>query len=271
MVEQLSNKELHWGYWYFTHHALVRRVVTGLLALVGFSLLAYSGWQFVDWLASARADEETMRLLVQSSVNVADYHARTKPQPLVVGTVTAVPAGPGTYDLIAQVKNPNSLWGVASLPYVFQLDTLNVTAESYLLPLEDRYLVNVGVKLPKAPSQVKLAFADIGWRRVDSRHQVHAPSFAVSDEHESYTDGVGTQLRFTLENTGAYSYWQVGVIAVLTRGGAPLAIGRQFLTDVVSGQKRTVEFTWPRAIPTPDQLVVKPEVNVFDPSVVKPL
>lgn len=271
MDEGLSNKELRWGYWFFLHHTAMRRLVALILAVIGFTSLAYSGWQFVDMFASRQADEETMRLLVQTKVNTADYFARTKPQPIVIGMVTAVPDGPGTYALIAQVKNPNALWGVASLPYVFQLDSLNVTSNSYLLPLEDRYLVNVGVKLPKAPTQVKLAFADIGWRRVDSRHQVVAPSFAVTGEHVSYTDGVGTQLSFTLENTGAYGYWQAGVIAVLMRGGAPVAVGRQFITNVESGQKRTVEFTWPRAVGTPDQLIVKPEVNVFDTTVVKPL
>lgn len=271
MPESLSNDELKWGYWYFLHRQALRRVAVGLLAVVSFGLIAYSGWQLTDWLSGRKAEDEELRLLVSSSVNFADYHKRNAPLPLVVGTVTAVPNGVGTYDLIAQVKNPNLKWGVTSLPFVFVLDTVSVTANSYIMPLEEKYLVSVGVKLPRAPAQVRLEFAEIGWRRVDDARALPTASFTVKDERQEQVEGVGTQLRFTLTNTSPYSFWQVGVVVVLTNHGVPVAVGRQFIADVASGQDRPMEFIWSHLTASADQLVVKPEVNVFDSASLKPL
>lgn len=271
MDDQLSNEELKWGYWYFLHRAVLHRIAAAALAVVGFSLLAYSGWQVVDWLANRKAEEESLRLLVSSTVNVAEYRARHQPLPLEVGTVTAVPAGAGTYDLIAQVKNSNPTWAATTVPFTFLVGGVTTQGSRYFMPSEDKYLVVLGVKLLGAPGKVEISLGEPAWQRVKPGQEIRRPDFVVEGESIDRVEGIGTTLRFTLNNRSPYSYYEAGVVVVMTRGAIPVAVGQQTITDVASGSRRPVQFNWPNLTSQPDKLIVRPEVNVFDSRVFKPL
>lgn len=271
MPEQLTNKELRWGYWYFLHRGIIRRVGVSALAAFGIGLLLYSGWQWIDWLASRKAEEESLRLMVATNVNFAEYRRRNAPIPLEVGTVTAIPSGTGRYDLIAQVKNPNIRWGIWNMPFTFQADSSSFTGASYIMPLEDKFIVSLGATLPQRPQRVSVSFGALGWNHLRADRELKLPNFKVAGEQISASEGVGTSLRFTLENNSPYGFYEVGVVVVLTRSGTPVAVGRQVLSSMASGEHRPVEFTWPQLAGTPDRLTVKPEVNVFDAKTFKPL
>jgi len=272
-MPDFSDNELKYGYWYFLHRATIRRALL-VTAVVAVSLIwLYVGWQFIDWLSSRRAEEESMRLLVSSSVNSQEYNQRNAPLEATVGLVTAVPAGQNTYNLLAQVKNPNLKWGAKSVAFTFTAGGQEFVGTSFLLPLEDKYFVNLGVVLANRPASVGLSLGEIKWVRIKDLARFPMPTFVVSDESVEQlpppegSSVVGTRLKLNLTNTSPYSFWEVTVTAVLSRSGSVQAIGRQAVSNFKGAAKKPLEFYWPQGAPVSDNLIIKPEVNVLDPNV----
>jgi len=274
-LHELSDKELKWGYWWVLHRVAIRHAVEVVLGLVALILCGFSLWQLTDWLTNRRAEEEAITQIVNREINFAAYHQSNAPIPLVIGTVTAVPTARGLYDLVAEVKNPNFKWAINELPFVFTADNQTVRGNTFFLPLEEKYLVKLGVALKHKPKQISLTFDKFNWQKVRNLGELPIPTFDISDEViEQLTPQdagmpIGTSLKFTLSNTSPYSYWQIGLTVILTKTGSIQGVGQQVISDVKSQSARTVEFFWPGTVITADNMIVRPEVNVLDPRVLK--
>ncbi|MDP3986078.1 MAG: hypothetical protein U1C53_01515 [Candidatus Veblenbacteria bacterium] len=275
MPDGISDKQLKWGYWWVLHRELVRHIVEVGLGIVALALCGYALWQVTDWLANRRAEEDALRQIVNREINIEEYRRTNTPLALEIGTVTAVPIARGLYDLVAEVKNPNLKWAMRDVPFTFTADGQSVQGSTFFLPLESKYVAKLGVPLRVQPRQVSLSFDKVSWQRIRDLSTLSLPSFNVlnqSIEQVTPADAGGptaTRLRFGLENTSPFSFWQVGVTVVLTKSGSVQAVGQQVLSDVTSQSTREVEFYWSETIITADNLVVRPEVNVLDARVLK--
>ena len=275
MSDELSDRQLKWGYWWVRHRAAVRRAVEVVLSLIALVLCGYALWQVTDWLANRQAEEEALAQIVNRELNIEAYRMTNAPLALEIGTVTAVPTSRGLYDLVAAVKNPNIKWAISELPFTFTADGQTAVGSAYFLPLEEKYLVKLGVPLRVKPRQVALTFDKISWQRIKEPGELLIPTFDTSDEEvEQVTPDdagapSGTRLRFNLTNTSPYSYWQVKITVVLTRTGSIQAVGQQTITYVISQSTREVKFYWPETVITADNLIIRPEVNVLDARVLK--
>lgn len=276
-MSDLSDQELKFGYWYVVHREQFKRALYILVGGIGIILVAYSGWQWIEIISSQQAEEESLRILVGSEVNFQDYHRRNQPLPLEVGLATATPGiSQSTFDLIAQVKNPNPRWGARTVSFTFTVGQTSISGSSFLLPLEDKYVISLGIPLERQPEFVSLTINGVGWQRIRDVAQFPIPAFSVTEQETSQLSpaggGVsGTQLDFQLTNESAYNFWEVGVTAVLARGSTIQAVGYQTLKNVISGGVYAVQFFWPRGLGATDRLIVKPEVNVLDPATLRPV
>jgi len=101
------------------------------------------------------------------------------------------------------------------------------------------------------------------------------PTFNITDQQieqvtpAEATSPTATKLTFNLENSSPDSFWQVGLTAILSRSGSIQAVGQQVIANVESKTTRQVEFYWPESVIVADNLIIKPEVNVLDPRVLK--
>jgi hypothetical protein len=276
-MPELSDKELKFGYWFLLHRETAKRALWIIIITAVAAVWIYSGWQWIDWLTSRKAEEAALQQMISSSVNIKDYIKRNAPVPLEIGTVTAVPAGKNVYNLIGQVKNPNIKWGAIAMSYTFTANGEQFSGEGFILPQEEKYLLSLGVNLKTPPQTVTLEVPEIKWKRVQDLSNLHVPQFSVLNQKleqlSSLTEGgvPAARLKFDLVNNSAYSFWQMGVTVVLTNAGSPQAVGRQTLTNILSNGKYPVEFYWPQGIPYTDNLTVKTEVNLLDPAIFKPL
>ncbi len=276
-MDELTDKDLARGYWFITHRERIRYGIISVVGIFLLGVIVYAGWQFMDWLSSRTAEEESLRLLVSSSVNVEEYRQRNAPLPLELGKVMAVPAAMGKYDFIVQVKNPNLKWAARQADYSFHIAGQSFNGSSFVLPLEDKFFLKLGVNLDKLPAGSTVSVNNINWQRIRDFKNFTTPDFAVSGEKIEQVGGeinpakAGTRLTFTLTNQSPYSFWQVPVTAVLTNNSHVAAISQQVLASIDSSQAIPMEFYWPEQTFSVDRLVVKPEVNVLDPQTIKPL
>lgn len=272
---QLSDKELKWGYWWVLHRNFVRRFVEVFLGIISLLLCGYALWQVTDWLANRQAEEEVLRRLVNSQINIEAYRQTNSPLPLELGPVMAIPTASGLYDLVVQVKNPNVKWAVNESPISFNVDGQIIASSAFFLPMDEKYLVKLGLPFRSKPKQLSVAFDNVDWQRVRNLGELPIPNFKVSDEvieNLTPTDAgkaIGTRLKFSLTNDSPYSYWQVGLVVLLSHTNSVQAVGKQIINDVASQSTRQVEFYWPGTVVTADSLIVKPEVNILDPRLLK--
>lgn len=272
---ELSDKQLKWGYWWVLHRNGVRHLVEAFFGLLALLLCGYALWQVTDWLANRQAEEEAFRQMVNSRINTESYRQTNTPIPLEVGTPMAIPTISGLYDLVVEVKNSNVKWAIHELPYVFTVDGQTIQSSTYFLPMEQKYLIKLGVPFKSKPKQLSVSFENVKWQRIRNVGELPIPNMEISDEIiENITPSdaskpIGTRLKFNLTNDSPYSYWQVGLSVILSRTGSIQAVGQQTISNVISQSTRQVEFYWPETVITADNLIVRPEVNVLDSRVLK--
>lgn len=273
MPDNLTDKQLKWGYWWVLHRAALHRLVVAFLIITSLTLCGYALWQVTDWLTNRKAEEEALKQLVNQTLEVGEYRRTNRPQNLELGLVTAVPSSRGLYDLVAEVKNINVNWAITDLVFTFTADGQAFSGNSFMLPLEDKYVVKLGIPFRNKPKQVSVSFSDIKWRRVKNLSEFSVPTFNISNQKvESVTPvdasvPIATSLTFDIENSSPYSYWQVELTVILTKSGSIQAVGQQIISSVYKQSTRQVEFYWPESQITADNLIIRPEVNVLDPRV----
>ena len=72
------------------------------------------------------------------------------------------------------------------------------------------------------------------------------------------------QLDFTAENKTAYNYWQVDFDILLYSGNQIVSINRYSLADLMSGEKRLVQASWPGKFGRIDQIKIIPDINIMN-------
>jgi hypothetical protein len=147
------------------------------------------------------------------------------------------------------------------------------SGSSFFLPLEDKLswcLVLVGF----TPANVSVALSNTNWQRIRDIAKLSLPQFSISNQQLEVlpaSDGglSTTRLTFDLTNESVSNFWEVGVKVLLTVGNTAQAVGYQVAQNVASQTPVRLQFFWPGQEVRSDGVVVKPEVNVLDPSVFK--
>lgn len=164
--------------------------------------------------------------------------------------VTVVPVGSNSYDLVANIENPNSNWGAQYLSYKFSLynkdNKLITTAEGkdYIEPADkSKYIIKHIDDIREKPQSAKLDLSSIVWKDLPTfipkpKFNILYKTFNADSPNNIYADG-------TLENTSHYGLNTVYVRVIVTNGTNEI-IGAAYTTldTVDAGEKRyfKVEF-----------------------------
>ncbi len=276
-ISRIPEPEFKLGYWFFLHRDLFKKIVIGLLILVILIFSGYSLVGIIKYLATSKAYDQMLVSLVEDNINTDAWKFKSSAQEIQVLKVQVIPLGK-TYDLVAEVKNPNLRWSASDLNYQFIVDGQEVAAGStFVLPLEEKYITAYNIELGSNYKEVALAVTDNKWQRIRDFKEFPVLNFIVTDQYvedislTSQGARQGTRLNIDLTNRSAYSFWRVDVTALLLSGSQVMAVASKSITTMESGQTQPVEFFWPSSYHNITEAVVKPEVNVLDAKVFKPL
>ncbi|MFH2062778.1 MAG: hypothetical protein ABIJ46_01330 [bacterium] len=277
--DRLSEDQLRWGLWWLHHKAQLKTGLTVLLAVVGFSLLAYGVWGFADWFFGSGVRERAgTALLTQNLTDYAGFREASMPERLSVQTPIVLTSGEGKYDLLARVANPNRRWWV-EFDYRFVDSGLpDRVQHGYLLPADSRYLYQLAVDADRRPSP-SFEIVDLSWHRVDGHvvrpdYQTWATSrldFVIADPEFMPPDPKSSlpvsRARFSVTNNTAYGYVSVPFMVALLSGERVVAANRVVASGLKAGETRTVEASWFNDLPSVTRVEVRPELNLFDPAI----
>ncbi len=272
--EDLTEKQLKWGYWFVSHKILLRRIFVAFLIAINAALLGFAGYGLVADILNARERERMMAALAGSQL---DLVARDDaPRSLVMGQAQALSAG-GKYDFIASLKNPNRSH-YAHFSYRFVAGAVSTPFQKgFILPESEKFLVELGFVSDVRPSGATLEIANIEWERVD-RHAVPDWSayarehlnFQISDI--SYDSAIEIapgkppigRTYFKIVNSTGYAYYDLKVLVLMYKGPVLAAINSAVFPIFAPGAIETGEVTWYEDYGAISEIKVLPEIDVTD-------
>jgi len=178
----------------------------------------------------------------------------------------------GSYDIYAEVANPNSLVGSDKFSYKFSVKNAagEVMAEpsgtSFILPADKKYVVETNVSAKETPASVELTVSDPRWVETDDTYE--KPELKViSKNYNEITSGVGfSEVTGLLKNESPFDFNSVKLrILLKDEEGEIIAINSTQMNTVNAGENRDFRVSWPNKFPgSVSQMDVQAEVNVFD-------
>ncbi|MDP3727033.1 MAG: hypothetical protein Q8R35_00140 [bacterium] len=169
-----------------------------------------------------------------------------------------------TYDVAAEIRNPNVRLGAVSFAYEFKLyDAAGANVASrrgtaYLYPGETMHLIEVGLLSGRSIANAVLTVSEVAWVLSDT---AGPDLIAGSKEYTLIGDpgSVTSAVKAIVSNRGLKDLADITVSAlVFDRDGNLLGVHRTALAALAAGAAQPVTLTWPRAFAVaPSSLTVE--------------
>lgn len=178
----------------------------------------------------------------------------------------------GSYDAFAEIKNPNLIHGVESLSYTFSFYNADNklieerAGKSYISANQTRYIIESNIRLPElAASTIFSINHDIAWQKQD-KSGMSLPVFSQKYEPLAEGDGSGfAKVSGIVDNKTGYDLKEVEIGVVLVdQNNKIFAVGKTQINNLRFGENRLFAVFFPEAIPSPYNIYVSANTNVFD-------
>ena len=169
-IDDLSDKELNWGYWVISHKGEIKKYGTYLLALVCLLIWIKPVWGLVVYLAELPQDQAIIMSLARQGIDFSGLREKSRVEELRITPAQAIYTGDNQYDFLAQAINPNLNRGVAELKYRFVSGTFaSPTGTIAILPSQTVYLLSLANQSPIRLSSPVLEIISLRWQNIRQR------------------------------------------------------------------------------------------------------
>lgn len=196
------------------------------------------------------------------------------PKPITVFWTRAVPDRANTYDVAAEIQNPNQLLSSANVTYEFTLaDTLGTVAlkrgTTFILPQEKIHVIEANLSTTREPNRTEFRVISVAWLP----QQANRPNFVPEARSYAVDDSAGTKqgvVTTTLSNRTAFDFRTIEVdFIVLNKDGNLMGANRVAVDNFISGTRRDVKSIWPQPLQGEiGTIMIEPRANVLDPAVI---
>lgn len=280
-MNQLTEKQLKFGYWFTTHKGLLRRIGYGIFIVADVVLVGFALYGFVDHFLISWNRDMVLRRDLGRAIFSNEVVQATAPDALLVKQTSVFRSGEGRYDFLAVVQNPNEDWYATFIYQFVSGETVTSEQEGFILPQEEKYVTQFATPFAGAPRETEFRIIDIDWRRVNRRvirdyaiwKNERLRPIVSNVVHTQNATGLAagiSRTSFDVKNPTAFGYWQIGLAVALLRGTTPVAVNYIALDRFESGETRSVDVHWFEPLPSASTVDIRSEVNLFDPSVYLP-
>jgi hypothetical protein len=190
---------------------------------------------------------------------------------LVVTEAHVVYGGENKYDVVAELHNPNALYGGEKVYYTVELvsasgDVLNArNGETFILPNENKYIMEIGMETNQRPSTARVSIDNVKWVQFT---EFDAPQIIVKNQRfgllendVNYAEAIGLVV-----NESPYDFHNIVTYVILKdERGVPIAINKTETKTLDADSQREFRLTWPHNFPgTISSSEMQSEVNIFD-------
>lgn len=186
--------------------------------------------------------------------------------------VTLMFGGEGTYDVVAEIRNPNTLYGASVIPYEVILKDAQgsvierVGGSTLMLPNQKRYIAELNIPSTIVPTRAEINISeDVQWVQFtefeDPNFVVDGSRFGPVENGINYAQAFGI-----IHNRSVFDFQNINLIVVLKDPqGKPIAANKTFIGDFLAGKQRDFSLAWPDRFPGEiDSMDVDVIVDVYD-------
>lgn len=273
-IDDLSDRELKWAYWWVHHKQKVR---AGAL-LVAISLLValygYNGWLLFKYLSTTSQYQQILVDLSNSFINYSQVRRLQSPRQLSIGKLSVINNGDDSIDIIVPVENLNKKWWLKEIEYRFVVGS-EVTPSSFatIMPRQKMYLYYFNFDEKKySGGPIKLEIVRQRWQRIRGEKLVEIAKFnfdfllrAENVRFIPANNGQAPIVQFDLVNDSPYNFWQVNTQVIVRQGKKIKGFYVTGIEEVDAGARIPVIINWHQTLPqfvVPEVLVIADYLNI---------
>lgn len=269
-IQNLTNKELKFSYWYVTNKLLLRQWFIGFLIALAAILWFFVLWQLIFYFIQYEVERAQIRRLLFGENKILSTLESRGPLPLKISDLKILTSENNRYDFMSQVINVNPLW-LATFDYQFATNNnTGFIRQGFVLPGEEKYLMDLGF----SESGARLEISNLKWQRFGDFEKKYNDRFRLTVTNEDFIAAQSVsepnRLVFDLTNHSAFNYWAVGAQAFLMSNGNIVSVNYITLEKLKSGETRPVEMYWNNRLPRVNRMQVVVDINILDDKNIMP-
>lgn len=196
------------------------------------------------------------------------------PRPIKVFWARAVESNETSYDVAAEVENPNERLASVAVEYEFALSDdfgpiTKKTGKTYVYAQERTLVIEPNIETTRKATRTEFRILRTDWlEKSDTKPTIIAErrEYKVVDAHGRKT----SEVEMILFNQSPYDFREVEVhVAVLDSNENLLGVNKIIVENLLSQTRQTVKSLWASELQgTIAVIKVEPRVNIFDPHVI---
>lgn len=191
-------------------------------------------------------------------------------QPLEIAEKGFAYGGPGKYDMLAKITNPNNQFGSSKFSYEFTLrdsegrEIARRNGEEFILPAETKYILETGIETGIIPQEAEIKITSTSWEEF---FEYEKPKLNIYNKRYNLISGdVGYSEAYGLvrnENPFDFNFIKINVV-LRDASGKILALNSTDMHTVSAGEQRDFRLIWPTSFPGDvENLEMEAEADVF--------
>lgn len=271
LQDNFQEKQIGVAYWFVTHKLLLKNIFIVFFIISIVFLVSLNLYLLIFNLGIYRESyQKILKSLVTVSQEYVDFRSAALPRMIQVSQISKYSGSKG-FDIVASVINPNKSW-YATFDYQFALgDNLTAKRSGFILPGENKSLVDLSVDNGNLASDLKLT--NLIWTKAFDFSKQYAEKYSIELKDIKFVPtnvlGVGDKVRigraiFTAVNKSVYNYTNVNFLILLKAGEQVAAVNQISSGPILSGQSRVFEANFFQSLPTITSITVIPEINILD-------
>lgn len=191
-------------------------------------------------------------------------------QPLEMAEKAFVYGGPGKYDVLAKITNPNNQFGSPEFSYEFTLrdsegrEIARRSGNGFILPAETKYILETGLAAETIPGEAEIKITGADWEEF---FEYEKPKLNIYNKrYDLISGGAGYSEAYGLvRNESLFDFNFIKINVVLRdASGKILALNSTDMRTVSAGEQRDFRLLWPTSFPGDvENLEMEAEADVF--------
>jgi len=162
--------------------------------------------------------------------------------PIQVVSSRFLKAGPGDYDFVAQVSNPNTYYGASRVEYGLGRET----GSFFILPGQTKWIVMTALKIAEGTDGINLVIKSAQWEKLDMSN--NTVNFTLRRKDYSAVKK-GSELNGILFNNSNFDFDKVDVAVILfDDAGSIIGVNKTDIRTFLSKTERGFSVVWPFAL-----------------------
>lgn len=250
----------------------VKRIIIIIVYLLIFAILGYGIYSAVKpkptcYDGKKNQNEEE----IDCGGQCAPCQKPISAQELKIGEIAFVYGGPGRFDVMAKITNPNNEYGSPVFSYEFILkgagesELARRSGEEFILPGETKYVIETNLETGIQPQSVEYQIKKADWQEFVNYQKPELNIY--SKRYDPITSGVGYSEAYgLLKNESPFDFNFIRIKVILRDGlGKPIALNMTDMRTISSGEQRDFRLLWPLSFPGDVQNVeMEAGADVFD-------